>query len=122
MIHSHTWLIAIAGLFVLSGFAAGIWSGGSAENAQTAVALAVLPTYVLTYLWMKADARERAAQCPPGATPLIVGLYPIAVLYHLIATRPGWDKAIATLRFLGYAVLVMALHSVATYAGYLVAK
>jgi small neutral amino acid transporter SnatA (MarC family) len=79
--------------------------------------LPFLPLYAFTYLWMKADARERARQCPPGATPLIVGFYAIAVLYHLIATRPGLRKATAVLGFLGFVVLVLIVHSLATYIG-----
>jgi hypothetical protein len=121
VVPSHIWLFALAGLLTLSGLIAGVWSDGSGANAQGAAALAVFPIYIFTYLWMKADARERATQCQPGATPLIVGLYPIAVLYHLIATRPGWRKAVAALWFLGFVALLAVLNSIATYVGHLLA-
>lgn len=121
MIRARTWLFVIAGLFASSGFVAGLLSAGIGENHSYAGAAVLMPIYVLTYLWMKADAREHAVQCPPGATPLIVGLYPLAVPYHLIATRPGWRKAVALLWLAGFSALVVALNSLATYCGYCLA-
>ena len=121
MFSARTWLVAIAGLFALSGLAVGLWGDGRGQDAQTVGAWAFFPLYIFTYLWMKADARERSGQCPPGATPLIVGVYPLAVLYHLIATRPGWRKATAVLGFLGFVALILMLNSVTTYVGHLIA-
>lgn len=119
MIRARTWLFSIAGLSAASGLVAGLLSDESGESALGASFLLLLPIYVLTYLWMKADALERSRDCPPGATPLIVGLYPIAVPYHLLATRSGWRRALALFWFLGFVVLVLVLNSLSAYAGYL---
>jgi hypothetical protein len=122
VVRARTCLLAIAGLYTLSGLAAGLLSKESSESAQAAATLVFLPIYVFTYLWMKADACETASRCPPGATPLIVGLYPLAVPYHLLATRTGWRKAISLLWFLGFVLLAIALNTAAAYAGFLLAR
>ena len=118
MISARAWLFSIAGMSALSGLVGGLSTSdqpGSGENAAT---LIFLPIHVLTYLWMKADSREMATPSPPGATPLIVGLYPVAVPYHLIATRTGWGKATAMLWLLGFVVLLMALNVLTSWLGY----
>jgi len=122
LVRARTWLLAIAGLSTLSGLVAGLLSVEDAESSQGAAFLAFLPIYVLTYLWMKADARERATQCPPGAIPLIVGLYPLAVPYHLLATRLAWRKGTALLWFLGFVSLAFVLNAAAACAGYFLAS
>jgi len=118
MIRARSWLMVIAGMFAASGFIAGLLSRDDDGSAEFAAMLPVFSIHVLTYLWMKADAREIAIPSPPGATPLIVGLYPVAVPYHLIATRSGWRKAIAMCWMLAFVAVTLALNALATYLGY----
>jgi hypothetical protein len=80
-------------------------------------ALIVPPLYVLTYLWIKADSRERATSSPPGAIPLVVGLFPVAVPYYLIATRRGWRKGVSLLWFAGFLLALLVLNGLSAVAG-----
>lgn len=119
MTSAHKWAVAIAILFTVGGFFAGLVSDGAAGGAEAISGLIVVPLYVLTYLWMKADARERVTSPPPGATPLVVGLLPVAVPYHLIATRRGWRKATALIWLFGFVALNLTLYVAGAYAGVL---
>ena len=74
--------------------------------------IAAWPVYVLTYAWMKADARGRDSIPPPGAIPLIAVLLPIAVPYYLIAMRQRWHKVLALFclaAYVGIAVMLINL-------------
>ena len=97
MIRARSWAIAIVVLYASSGLVVGSVGGGEYELQVAAVSAITFPLYVFTYLWMKADARERGTASPPGAIPLVVGLFPVAVPYHLVATRRGWRKGLALL-------------------------
>ena len=117
MVSARTWTFAIILLYTLGGLIVGL-AGSSAYESELAFgAIVVVPLYVLTYLWMKADSRERSTPTPPGALPLVVVLLPIAVPYYLVATRRSWRKATALVWLVGFIAIVLALSIFATEAG-----
>ena len=59
---------------------------------------------------------ERATATPPGATPLLVVLYPLAVPYYLLGTRRGWWRGVALLWFVGFVVLAVLVQELAVLA------
>jgi hypothetical protein len=88
---SRSWLITIALLLLAAGVASGYASHG--EGNRDVYALMVWPLYVLTYCWMKSDAKRLSVQPPAGAIPMIPLLLPIALSYYLFGTRRGWRGA-----------------------------
>jgi hypothetical protein len=88
---SRSWLIAIALVLLAAGAASGYISHG--EGNRDVYSLMVWPIYILTYNWMKADAKQRSFEPPPGALPLIPLLLPVALPYYLFGTRRGWRGA-----------------------------
>lgn len=117
MVSARNWILAIVVLYTLGGFLAGLSGAGTYEAELAFGAIAVYPLYVFTYLWMKADARERAVASPPGAIPLVPVLFPIAVMYHLLSTRQGWRRGLALLWLLGFTALVLSSSILASMAG-----
>ncbi len=117
MSRAKFWLLAIAVLYALGGFLLGISGSAAYESEVAFTGIVVFPLYVLTYLWMKADAQERSSASPPGAIPLVAVLLPIAVPYYLIATRHGWGKALAVLGLVGFVVLVVVFSVLASELG-----
>ena len=116
MVRARTWSFAIVLLFLSSGLALGGLSDEDTDAALSLSLLVALLLYVLTYLWMKADARERSTPSPPGAAPLIVAMYPLAIPYHLLATRRGWRRGAALLQFLCFVVVAVAVQLLAAEA------
>jgi hypothetical protein len=103
---SH-WLVAIGLLAFTTGLVAGSLGAGSPETWLSVYSGAAWLLYVCIYCWMKADARERSHEPPPGATPLIPVLLPIAIPYYLVWTRQRWRK-LSSLGLLSlYAVMLM---------------
>ena len=100
---SRSWLIAIALLLLAAGAASGYLSHGAGN--RDVYAFTAWPLYLLTFRWMKADARSRSVHPPPGAIPMIALLLPIAVPYYLFATRRSWRGAASVC----LAVLVIGL-------------
>jgi hypothetical protein len=84
---SHIYLAGIALISI---------AGGAIEQALYARADAVgisltvttLPTAILLYLWVNADATEHGFCMPPGATLLVPLIAIVGVPYYLIRTRP----------------------------------
>jgi hypothetical protein len=116
---SRAWLIAIVLLTTVSGLLSGLvlaW-GDSPDHQMGIGALTAVPYYVFTFLWMKSDASERGVSPPPGAMPLVIVLLPVAVPYHLLATRPGWKRAVSLLWFAGFLVLLAAISTIAAMGG-----
>lgn len=102
------WLAVICLLAFVSGFLASELSAGSADARLSIYSGAIWLLYVSVYCWMKVDARERSITPPPGAAPLIVGFFPVAIPYYLLGTRQGWHK-VSSLALLGaYIVLALA--------------
>jgi hypothetical protein len=103
LLGARAWLGWIWFVVLVSGVASGSPAAPEPEEAARIVlGVVVWPIYILTYLWMKADARERTMAPPAGATPLIVFLLPVAVAYYLVATQSGWHKAVALAKFAGF--------------------
>jgi hypothetical protein len=104
---SGSWLIAIAFLLLAASAFSGYVSHGTGSREIYTVTAWLL--YVLSFFWMKADAKQRSVQPPPGAIPLIPWLLPIAIPYYLVATRRGWRGA-ASLCFAALFVAVLKVH------------
>ena len=106
---ARRWLLGI--LAVISGAAliSGVVAHGSAGTQMSIYSAAAWPVYVLTYAWMKADARARGSVPPPGAIPLIPVLLPIAVPYYLLATRQRWRKILSVCFLTGYIGVALVL-------------
>jgi hypothetical protein len=86
------WLWEILATVVITALVSGYVAHGSRETQMAVYVAASWPIYVFTYLWMKLDAQRRSTQAPPGATPLIAAVAPLAVSYYLISTRRRWHK------------------------------
>jgi hypothetical protein len=106
---AHRWLLGI--LAVISGAAliSGVAAHGSADTQMSVYSVAAWPVYLLTYAWMKADARARGSTPPPGAIPLIPVLLQIAIPYYLLATRRRWHKVLALCFLTGYVAIALVL-------------
>ena len=85
------WLVAICLLAFGTGLVVGV-SAGSEEVRSSIYAGVAWVLYIFVYRWMKVDARERSVTPPPGALPLIVGLFLVAIPYYLLGTRRRWHK------------------------------
>jgi hypothetical protein len=85
------WLLAIAVLYALGGFLLGISGSAAYESEVAFTGIVVFPLYVLTYLWMKADAQERSSASPPGAIPLVAVL--LQMQYRTISLLRGMAGA-----------------------------
>jgi apolipoprotein N-acyltransferase len=106
MVSSRSWSIAIIGLFLVAGAIVGA-SGDTSGELEVAVSgVGAWPLYVLTYLWIKADARERGITPPPGAVALVVPLFALSAPYYLLASRPRWQKLTSLALFVGFVVVV----------------
>lgn len=117
MVRARSWVIAIVLLYALGGLVAGSFGVEDFDLQMVAASLITYPLYVLTYLWMKADARERGLDSPAGAIPLVVCLFPVAVTYHLAATRRGWGRGLALLSFLVFMIAVLGINYLAEAFG-----
>jgi hypothetical protein len=90
---AQRWLLGILTVILSAAFISGVVADGSAGTQMSIYSVAAWPVYLLTYAWMKADARARGSAPPPGAIPLIPVLLPIAVPYYLLATRRRWQSS-----------------------------
>jgi hypothetical protein len=59
-----------------------------ADALSISLAMTILPTAILLYLWVSADAAERGILMPSGATLLVPFIAIVGVPYYLIRTRP----------------------------------
>src|SRR5882757_2220163 len=100
--NARRWLLGILTVILSAAFISGVVADGSAGTQMSIYSVAAWPVYLLTYAWMKADARARGSAPPPGAIPLIPVLLPIAVPYYLLATRQRWRKILAVCFLTGY--------------------
>jgi hypothetical protein len=103
------WLYAILAVGLSTGFISGVLAHGSPSTQKIIYGIAVWPLCLLTYAWMKADARTRCCAPPPGAIPLIPVLLPIAVPYYLLASRRGYRKVLVVFFFTGYIGIELVL-------------
>jgi hypothetical protein len=114
---SRAALLAILALLLAMGAASGYFAHGSQVVQACVYGVGAWPLYVLTYLWMKADASARSTAPPPGAAPLIPVLLPIAVPYYLLATRRRWHKLLGMVLLLGYISIALAALSIGESSG-----
>ena len=89
------WLLTIFTTVAVGGFLAGFLAPWSQLNQRCVFVGAMFPIEVLAFAWMSADARAHGTNPPTGAAPLLVYVMPLAVLYHLLATRVRWRKLVA---------------------------
>jgi hypothetical protein len=106
---ARRWLLGILTVILSAAFTSGVVADGSASTQMSIYSVAAWPVYLLTYAWMKADARARGSAPPPGAIPLIPVLLPIAVPYYLLATRQRWRKILAVCFLTGYIGIAVVL-------------
>jgi hypothetical protein len=106
---ARRWLFGILAVALIAGLISGVVAQGSAATQMSIYSATAWPVYLLTFAWMKADARARGTVPPPGATPLIPVLLPIAVLYYLLATRRRWRKLLAVCFLSGYVGIGLVL-------------
>ena len=99
---AQRWLWGVLVVLSSSAVISGIVAHVSADIRMSVYFVAAWPVYVLTYAWMKADARTLGSTPPPGAIPLIPVLLPIAVSYYLLGTRQRWHKVLALCWLTGY--------------------
>ena len=114
---AHRWLLAILVSISTMAFLSGVVAHGSAEIQMSIYSFAAWPMYLLTYAWMKADARARGSAPPPGAIPLIPVLLPVAVPYYLLATRRRWHKILAVGFMTGYIGIALVLLALSEFLG-----
>jgi hypothetical protein len=112
---SRNWLIAIVLLLLAASGASGYVSHGSGN--RDIYTLTAWMLYVLTFGWMKADAKGRSVQPPPGAIPLIPWLLPIAIPYYLVATRRGWRGAASLCLAALFVAVLCAVAVLGEYVG-----
>jgi hypothetical protein len=108
-VKARRWLFGILAVILSAAFISGVVAHGSANIQMSIYSFAAWPVYMLTYAWMKADARARGSAPPPGAIPLIPVLLPIAVPYYLLATRRRWHKILAVCFLTGYIGITLVL-------------
>jgi hypothetical protein len=106
---ARRWLLGILAVILSAAFISGVVAHGSAGTQMSIYGFAAWPVYLLTYSWMKEDARARGSAPPPGAIPLIPVLLPIAVPYYLLATRRRWHKILALCFLTGYIGITLVL-------------
>ena len=116
-VEARRWLCGILAVILSTAFISGVVAHGSAGTQMSIYSIAAWPVYVLTYAWMKADARARGSVPPPGAIPLIPVLLPIAVPYYLLATRRRWRKILAVCFLTGYIGIALVLLSLGEFVG-----
>ena len=114
---ARSWSVIIAAAYFLVAVASGFLSNGIAENQKAVYALFALPLYVGAYCWMKADARERAIQPPPGAIPFIALLPAFAIPYYLVATRQRWRRLVSVVLLAIYVLLVATCVTLGDWIG-----
>ena len=108
-VKARRWLLGILAVILSAAFISGVVAHGSASTQMSIYSFAAWPVYLLTYAWMKEDARARGSAPPPGAIPLIPVLLPIAVPYYLLATRRRWHKISAVCFLTGYIGITLVL-------------
>ena len=111
------WPLGILAVILSAAFISGVVAHGSASTQMSIYSFAAWPVYLLTYVWMKADARARGSAPPPGAIPLIPVLLPIAVPYYLLATRRRWRKILAVCFLTGYVGIALVLLGLGEFFG-----
>jgi hypothetical protein len=116
-VESRRWLCGILAVILSAAFTSGVVAHGSAGTQMSIYSVAAWPVYLLTYAWMKADARARGSAPPPGAIPLVPVLLPIAVPYYLLATRRRWRKILAVCFLTGYIGIALVLLGLGEFVG-----
>jgi hypothetical protein len=116
-VEARRWLCGILVAILGTAFISGMVAHGSAVAQLSIYSIAAWPLYLLTYAWMKADARARGSVPPPGAIPLIPMLLPIAVPYYLLATRRRWRKILAVCFLTGYIGIALLLLGLGEFVG-----
>jgi hypothetical protein len=116
-VKARCWLLGILAVILSAAFISGVVAHGSASTQMSIYSFAAWPVYLLTYAWMKEDARARGSAPPPGAIPLIPVLLPIAVPYYLLATRRRWHKILAVCFLTGYIGITLVLLSLGEFFG-----
>ena len=111
------WLCGILAVIFGAALISGVVAHGSASTQMSIYGGAAWPVYMLTYAWMKADARARGSAPAPGAMPLIPVLLPIAVPYYLLATRRRWRKILAVCVLTGYIGFAQVLLYLGEFVG-----
>jgi hypothetical protein len=106
---THRWLLGIFAVISSAACISGAVAHGSVDTQMNVYGVAAWPVYLLTYAWMKADARARGSTPPPGAIPLIPVLLQIAIPYYLLATRRRWHKVLALCFLAGYVGICLVL-------------
>jgi hypothetical protein len=115
---ARRWLFGILALILGAALISGAVADGSSDTQRAVYATATWPAYLFIYAWMKADARARGSQPPPGAIPLILVLLPIAVPYYLLATRHRWRKLVSVCFLTGYIGIVLVLLGLGEMCGH----
>jgi hypothetical protein len=116
-VESRRWLCGLLAVILSTAFISGVVAHGSAGTQMSIYSVAAWPVYLLTYAWMKADARARGSAPPPGAIPLIPVLLPIAVPYYLLTTRRRWRKILAVCFLTGYIGIALVLLGLGEFVG-----
>ena len=111
------WLVAICLLGFAIGLMAGAFGGNSYDGRLGIYGGGVWLLYISVFCWMKADSRERSVNPPPGAAPLIVGFFAIAIPYYLLGTRRRWHKLFSLALFSVYAVVVVSCSMAGEFLG-----
>src|SRR5882757_9710343 len=114
---AHRWLLGILAVISSAAVISGVIAGESPDVQISVYGVAAWPVYVLTYAWMKADARARGSTPPPGAIPLIPVLLQIAIPYYLLATRQRWHKVLALCFLTGYVGIALMLLILGEFVG-----
>src|SRR5512140_3605513 len=114
---ARRWLCGILSVILITAFISGVVAHGSVGTQMSIYNAAAWPVYLLTYAWMKSDARARGSVPPPGAIPLIPVLLPIAVPYYLLATRQRWRKILAVSFMTGYIGIAIVLLGMGEFVG-----
>jgi hypothetical protein len=116
-VKARRWLLGILAVILSAAFISGVVAHGSPSTQMSIYSFAAWPVYLLTYAWMKEDARARGSAPPPGAIPLIPVLLPIAVPYYLLATRRRWHKILAVCFLTGYIGITLVLLGLGEFFG-----
>src|SRR5581483_5576519 len=111
------WLLGILAVISSAAFISGVVAHGSAETQRIVYSTAAWPLYLLTYAWMKADARARGSTPPPGAIPLIPVLPQLAIPYYLLATRRRWHKVLSVCFLAAYVGIALVLLLLGEFLG-----
>ncbi|MBS0421837.1 MAG: hypothetical protein JSR66_29275 [Proteobacteria bacterium] len=114
---ARRWLFGILVVISSAAFISGMVAHGSADTQMSVYSVAAWPVYLLTYAWMKADARARGSTPPPGAIPLIPVLLQVAIPYYLLATRRRWHKVLSLCLLAGYVGIGLMLLDLGEFVG-----